>query len=59
MRKIGRKPSNDNTLPLWRAAQEREYRALPLPARRLVMRYGIAPHDAIRLAEQIGWNLER
>jgi hypothetical protein len=59
MRKISRKPSHDNTLPLWRAAQEREFRALPYPAKRLVTRYGIAPDDAMRLAERIGWNLER
>jgi hypothetical protein len=59
MRKIDRNAACDNTLPLWQATLQREYRALPYPAKRLVARYGIAPDEALRLAERIGWSLDR
>lgn len=59
MRKLGNNAADYNTLPLWRSAREREYRALPYPAKRLVQRYGYAPADALMLARIIGWKIDQ
>ena len=59
MRNITGKTSDYNTLPLWQAAREREYRALPYPAKRLMAMYGLELGEALRMAERIGWNLDQ
>lgn len=52
------RPRRRNTiseLPLWRAADRSRIRTLPLPARRLVARLGIAASTAATIAELAGF----
>ena len=43
-----------NSLPLWQAAQQREYRALSYPAKKLAMRFGLSHSEARLLAQLSG-----
>jgi hypothetical protein len=54
--KVILKSTDFNDLPLWRAARERERRALPLAARRLVHRYGLDQATARLMATHAGFD---
>jgi hypothetical protein len=43
-----------STLPLWQAARETDLRRLPLPARRLAVRFGLDPSTARLVASLAG-----
>ncbi len=50
MQNVVRKHTPFNTLPLWKAARDREFRALSFAERRMAERYGVDPHTARLLA---------
>ncbi len=52
MRNVVRKQTAINTLPLWQAAREREFRALSYAERKLAEEFGVDPHIARLLAAQ-------
>ena len=59
MQKIVRKHIAFNSLPLWQAARQREFRALTYAERKLAQELGVDPHVARLLAAQAygggGW----
>ena len=59
MRRIPVKQLPFNTLPLARAARERELRELPYFARKLAIAHGLEASDARRRAELNGYRLDR
>ena len=52
MQNVVRKHIAINTLPLWQAARQREFRALSYAERKLANELGVEPHVARLLAMQ-------
>ena len=56
--KVSPKPTEFNSLPLWRVARETELRALPLPARRIANQFGLDATTARLIASLAGLSME-
>jgi len=52
MRNVKHRAPSFNSLPLWQAARDREFRALSYTERKLADEFGVDPHIARLLAWQ-------